>query len=142
MSLASSGIQNHMQAPNSTSQLKLFFDGNCPLCAAEMRYLAGLDRDKKISFHDVRQPNALELLNGVSCQAALEAIHGQLSNGEIITGVDVFVLAYEAVGLKKLAWVLRQKSLRPFFDFAYRQFAKRRMSISKIWAFFFLKAKN
>ncbi len=131
-----------MQAPDSAAHLKLFFDGNCPLCAAEMKYLASLDNNKKISFHDVRQPKALELLNGVSCQSALDAIHAQLHSGEILTGVDVFIVAYDAVGLKKLSWVLRRKSLRPIFDFAYKQFAKRRMLISKVWAFFFVKSKK
>jgi predicted DCC family thiol-disulfide oxidoreductase YuxK len=124
----------------NTAQLTLYFDGNCPLCAAEMSYLAKHDTEHNLGFVDVRQDGALDQLRGVSCETALGAIHALNAKGEILLGVDVFIQAYRIVGLKKLSWLLSVRALRPVFDFLYRLFAKHRFFISRYWSKVFFKA--
>jgi len=128
-----------MQSSNSDKKLQIFYDGDCPLCRAEMEFLERRDKNNCIGFVDVRLPHALEPLKGVSCEVALNAIHARTDTGEILTGIDAFCIAYQLTGLKLLAWILSRKSVRPILNYGYRVFARNRYSISRIWAFIFLK---
>ena len=128
-----------MQSSYSNKKLQLFYDGDCPLCKAEMEFLERRDKNNYIGFVDVRLSHALEPLKGVSCEVALNAIHARTDTGEILMGIDAFCIAYQLTGLNLLAWILSRKSLRPILNYGYRVFAQNRHSISRIWAFIFLK---
>jgi predicted DCC family thiol-disulfide oxidoreductase YuxK len=104
-----------------------------------MSYLAKRDTEHKLGFVDVREDGALDQLPGVSCEAALGAIHALNTNGEMLLGVDVFIHAYRLAGLKKLSWLLSIRALRPVFDLLYKLFAKHRFFISKYWAKVFMR---
>ena len=117
---------------HSSHALTLYFDGNCPLCKAEMIYLSARDKAGKLGFVDVRQARALDALDGVSCDSALANIHAQTLDGKTLIGVDVFREAYALVDLKVLSWFLSIKPFQPFFRFGYRLFATHRYSLSKV----------
>ena len=68
------------------TQLTMFFDGGCPLCASEIRHLEKLDRDKKIAFEDIYAPLFTERFPHIDVKKADLVLHGQWSDGSIIYG--------------------------------------------------------
>lgn len=110
--------------------LTLFYDGACPLCQAEILYLQSRNQHKLLHFVDIHsnafQPEQL----GVSCQAALEQMVGQIEGQPPIHGVPVFAEAYRRANLPILAWLFSRKTLRPLLNVVYRIFAKNRHVIS------------
>lgn len=113
--------------------LTLYYDGNCPLCKAEMIYLSARDTAGRLGFKDVRQTQALDSLSGVSCESALANIHAVTPDGQRLIGVQAFQVAYALVGLKRLSWFLSIRALQPAFRLGYRLFATHRYALSKVF---------
>ncbi len=68
-----------------------------------MKFLQGRDLAGKIDFVDIAAPDYDASKNAnISFQQAMEQIHAITSEGQVITGVQVFRRLYEAVGL---SWV-------------------------------------
>jgi len=134
---------SHAKAPTASGSfgdtladsraLTLYYDGNCPLCKAEMIYLSARDKTGKLGFVDVRQSNALDTLNGVSCEIALANIHALTADGRTLLGVDAFRVAYALVDLKILSWLLGIKIFQPIYRLCYRSFANHRYTLSKLF---------
>lgn len=110
--------------------LTLFYDGACPLCQAEILYLQRRNQRQLLQFIDINS-NAFDPERvGVSCQAALDQMVGQIEGQAPIHGVPVFAEAYRRANLPILAWIFSRKTLRPILNLAYRIFAKNRHAIS------------
>ncbi len=124
---------NVAASSDTVALLTLYYDGNCPLCKAEMIYLSARDKTGKLGFVDVRQPCALDNLSGVSCANALANIHAQTLDGQTLLGVDAFRVAYAMVDLKILSWLLGIQVLQPLYRRSYRLFATHRYTLSKIF---------
>ncbi len=60
--------------------MTMYFDGACPLCAAEIRMLAARNRRQLLRFVDLSQPGA-ELPCAVVCAQAMDNIHAVLDDG-------------------------------------------------------------
>ena len=113
-------------------KLTLFYDGACPLCQAEILFLARRNHDDLLGFVDINT-NAFDPVKvGVSCQAALAAMYAQYADGRLIHGPAVFAQAYLRADLPFLAWLFSRKSLQPILKIAYQFFAKNRHAISRI----------
>ncbi len=112
-------------------KLTLFYDGACPLCEAEIRFLSKRNDQNLLRFVDIHsaafQPESL----GVSCEQALAAMYGQLEDGPLLQGAPVFAQAYRRARLPMLAWFLSIPSLQPVFKLGYGLFAKNRYRLSK-----------
>ncbi|MBK8070805.1 MAG: DUF393 domain-containing protein [Ramlibacter sp.] len=100
------------QAPSPVSDtvwpLTIYFESACPLCNAEMTNLQLRNTSGMLAFVDVSAADFESPLPGVSLAELMEVIHAQAADGRVIRGVDVFRLAYHAVGL---GWVTRGLSL-------------------------------
>lgn len=84
-------------------QLKMLFDGACPLCCREVRMLRHLDRDRmRLTFEDISAANFDPSRYGVSKDALMAEIHGVLPDGTLIKGMEVFRRAYAAIGMELL----------------------------------------
>jgi predicted DCC family thiol-disulfide oxidoreductase YuxK len=118
-----------MQRAND-GRFEVFYDGECPLCAREMRLVARLDRNERIVLTDIALPefDASEL--GVAHDALMSEIHGRLSDGTLVTGVEVFRQLYHHVGFHRLVAVSRWPGLRQALDLGYRLFAKNRLRLT------------
>jgi predicted DCC family thiol-disulfide oxidoreductase YuxK len=116
------------QAPNN--KLQLFYDSQCPLCQAEILFLQSRNKKNLLEFIDVsdRQYSASDFQ--ISCDAALDNMHGKFSDGQIIVGVPVFAEAYRRADLPFLAWIFSRTWTQPFLKPAYKIFAKYRHQIS------------
>ncbi|MBR7889060.1 DUF393 domain-containing protein [Marinomonas sp. A79] len=110
--------------------LTIFYDGHCPLCAAEMNTLRSLDANKKLQLEDIHAENFSKKFPHIDPIEADKVLHGQLDNGQIIKGLDVTCLAWKLVGKHKWMQVLRWPVVRFFADKSYLFFARYRHQIS------------
>lgn len=114
------------------TELKIFYDGGCPLCLAEMKHLLKLDQHNKIDLVDINQADFQTKHPNINRAKADQILHGQLTDGSILLGLDVTHKAWSLVGKGKWTAILRWPLIRPIADFAYLQFARRRHFLSRL----------
>jgi predicted DCC family thiol-disulfide oxidoreductase YuxK len=113
---------------NGSSQIRVLYDGECPLCSREIRFLERRDRGRgRIQFEDIADPSFDPGAYGLDASEMMARIHGVLPDGTVIEGVEVFRRAYAAVGLGWLMAPTRWPGLRRLADLAYRIFARNRL---------------
>ena len=110
---------------DTTYPLMLYFDGSCPLCRREMDFLVARDRCCRLRLIDV---GAAGFHNdtGIPVATLMTRMHARRGDGALVSGVEVFRLAYEAVGLAWLVWPLRTPGLAQVFDRLYGMVARHR----------------
>ena len=112
-------------------QIRVLFDGACPLCAREIRFLDRLDRGRAhILFEDIATPDFDPTAHGLEAGDAMQRIHGVLPDGTVVEGMEVFRRAYGAVGLGWLLAPTRWPGLRHLADAGYRAFASHRLRLT------------
>lgn len=113
---------------NGPWQIRVLFDGDCPLCSREIRFLERRDRGRgRIQFEDIANPAFDPAVYRLDARQLMARIHGVLPDGSVIEGVEVFRRAYAAVGLGWLVAPTRWPGLRRLADLAYRIFARNRL---------------
>lgn len=113
---------------NHSFEVEVFHDGGCPLCNKEINMLKRLDRKRgRIRFTDIAAPDFEAGDTGLSMAALMDRIHGRLSDGTRIEGVEVFRRLYSAIGLGWLVAVTRIPGMSHLLDAGYRHFAKNRL---------------
>ncbi len=110
--------------------IKVLYDGDCPLCKREMAWLMRRDKQHRVAFEDIASSGFDPAPYGRTHKDVMDRIHGQLPDGTVIEGVEVFRHVYKAVGLGwMLAWT-RLPIARQLTDFAYKIFAKNRLRVT------------
>lgn len=111
--------------------LTIYYDASCPLCNGEMSNLMLRNVDGLLAFVDASPANFVSPLAGLSREDLMGLLHARKANGEVIRGVEVFRLAYSAVGL---GWVTAPTSwpvLGWLADKAYPVLARNRYRIPR-----------
>jgi len=105
--------------------LTLYFDASCPLCRREMNFLVARDRRCRLRLLDV---SAAGFHNdtGIPVATLMARMHARRGDGALVSGVEVFRLAYEAVGLAWVVRPLRTPGLAHLFEQLYRLVARHR----------------
>lgn len=82
-------------------QIKLLYDGDCPLCLREVDFLRRKDRGRGlVAFVDIADPDYQPADHGgVSFADAMRRIHAVLPDGTVIQNVEVFRRVYEVLGI-------------------------------------------
>ncbi len=111
-------------------QLSIFYDGNCPLCLAEIHVLQNNNHRQLLRFINVQEDVSVN--EGINCDLALKVIHAKFASGEIIKGPLVFAEAYKRSDLTVMKWLFSFTLFQQFYALFYRFFAKYRHQISKI----------
>ena len=107
------------------------FDGGCPLCLRETRFLKKKDSSNKINFIDINNDNYNpSLYKDISYLEAMSNLHGILENGDIIKGLDVLAYSYELIGLGWVYYPLKIEYLAPLLRLFYQYWAKYRIKIT------------
>jgi len=110
--------------------IEMFYDGNCPLCMRETRILGRMDRRQRILFTNIAAPEFDASAVGKT-QAGLTAeMHGRLTDGTWVTGVEVFRRLYGAVGFGPVVWLTRLPVVKQSLDIGYHVFAKNRLRLA------------
>ena len=91
-----------------------------------MDNLKARNHDGLLRFVDVSPPFFDPAPLGVSLQSLNEKIHARRADGAMVVGVEVFRLAYSAVGLGRWFAPTAWPVLKPLADAAYAAFARHR----------------
>lgn len=111
-----------------TWQVEVFFDGDCPLCAREIRLLRALDRGRgRIRFTDIAAPEFAAAAYGMSHEAFMASIKARTPDGAWLDGVEVFRRLYAAVGLGSAVALSRLPGVSWALEQGYSVFAKNRL---------------
>ena len=111
------------------SELIIFYDSTCPLCAKEMRALQAYDTTNKLRLLDLHSEEYASHYGHVNFDEAMRILHAQ-QNGKVLKGLDVTAAAWRAVGKKQWVQLLRWPIIRWFADRAYVLFADNRYRLS------------
>ena len=113
------------------NKLIFLFDGGCPLCLRETKFLKGKDKLNKIDFVDINKANYNPIFfKDISYAEAMSTLHGILENGNIIKGLDVLAYSYELIGLGWVYFPLKIEFLAPVLRLFYKYWAKYRLKIT------------
>ena len=111
--------------------LIIYYDGECPLCLAEIHFLKNRNSLGLLEFVDVAAPQYDESAHQLTCKLALATMQGRLGDGTQLEGIPVFAEAYKRANLPMLAWLFSRSWLKPVLNASYFVFAKYRHTISK-----------
>ena len=107
------------------------FDGGCPLCLRETKFLKKKDFSNKINFIDINNDSYNpSLYKNISYAEAMSNLHGILENGDIIKGLDVLAYSYKLIGLGWVYYPLKIEFLAPLLKLFYQYWAKYRLKIT------------
>lgn len=123
--------------PENHYPMTIFHDGNCPICRFDTDNLKARNQEGKLRFIDITSPEFDPTAYGMSQADFLAQIHAQCADGRFVKGMEVFRLAYRAVGL---GWAVAPASWGPLRHPAnalYRLFARNRGKISKYFGWIF-----
>lgn len=112
-------------------EVEMFHDGDCSLCAREVRWFKRLDRRSRIRFVDIAAEDYDAEAIDVPWDQLMARIHARLPDGTIIEGVEVFRRLYAAVGLGWLVALTRLPGASHLLDAAYHVFAKNRLRLTR-----------
>jgi len=114
------------------TELRIFYDGLCPLCTLEINHLRRLDQAGRLDLQDIHQPDFEQRFPHIDKAAADQLLHGELPGGELIFGLDTTCLAWQIVGKGHWFAFLRWPVIKPLADLGYRIFARYRHPISRL----------
>lgn len=125
--------QEETTSPNHpTWTIQLLYDGQCPLCLREVRFLQNQDRGRGlIDFVDVMDlaydPSQH---GGISFARAMGRIHALKADGTILEGVEVFRQVYAALGIGWIYAATRWPLVKSLVDFLYDRWAEKRLALT------------
>ena len=117
--------------------LTVLYDGGCPLCVREVRFLKQRDQNHngttpQLGFVDI---DALDYnpsqWAGIDYRKAMGRIHAVAADGTVLRDVTVFRRAYELVGLGWLYAPTRWPLIGPLADAAYGIWARWRLVLTR-----------
>ena len=113
------------------NKLYFLFDGGCPLCLRETKFLKQKDILNKINFVDINSDDYDPIIfKDISYAEAMSNLHGILESGDIIKGLDVLAYAYELIGLGWVYYPLKIQLIAPVLRLFYRYWAKYRLQLT------------
>jgi predicted DCC family thiol-disulfide oxidoreductase YuxK len=112
--------------------LTLLYDGACPVCNLEMDNLRARNLEGLLRFVDITTPGFDPAPYKASIAEMNALIHAQRPDGSLVIGVEVFRLAYSAVGLGSYSRFTGWPVFKPLVDLAYMLFARNRYTASRI----------
>ncbi|MEK8031350.1 DUF393 domain-containing protein [Ideonella sp. DXS29W] len=111
--------------------MTIYYDASCALCNAEMTNLMLRNTEGLLRFVDVSAPGFDAPPPGTTVSTLMELIHAQTADARLLNGVEVFRLAYRAVGLGWLWAPTNWPVLRPLADKLYPVVARNRHRIPR-----------
>ncbi|MFT7109135.1 MAG: putative DCC family thiol-disulfide oxidoreductase YuxK [Psychrobacter glaciei] len=103
----------------------IFYDGSCGLCKREIAHYQKLDKGNDIEWVNIISAD-LELKKmGIRFVDAMEVLHGVNKKGEVIKGVENFLMIWEQLPQYRwLAFIVRALRLKTIMQWCYLHFAK------------------
>lgn len=116
---------------DSTSSLKLLYDGECPICKREICILQKKGSQTKIEFVDISSKmfSAFEN-NNIDYNTAMSQIHAIDGRGNLLVGIPAFATVYARCQLLVTSTLLRIPFIKTILKPLYILFAKNRLWIT------------
>ncbi|MGB3650479.1 MAG: DUF393 domain-containing protein [Rivularia sp. (in: cyanobacteria)] len=132
MSSSTSTLNNSSQTLNQPWEIKLLYDGECPLCLREVNFLQKRDAGRgKVAFVDIAADDySPEENGGIDFETAMGRIHGVLPDGTVIKNVEVFRRVYEALGMGWVYAITKLPILGALANFIYGIWADLRLRLT------------
>ncbi len=112
-------------------EVEMFHDGDCALCAREVRMLRRLDAGRgKIRFTDIAAPGFDATAYGMTQDQFMARIKARKADGTWLDGVDVFRALYSVVGFDLAVRASRLPGISGLLDVGYDLFAKNRLRLT------------
>ncbi|MHC4994440.1 MAG: thiol-disulfide oxidoreductase DCC family protein, partial [Planctomycetota bacterium] len=108
-------------------ELKILFDGQCPMCRREIAWLRRRDTFGRLRFVDIADPAFDATRFGLDLASVHAVLHGVLPDGRVVKGMEVIRRAYRAVGWGWMWAPTGWPVLRGVFDAVYAVWARRRL---------------
>jgi predicted DCC family thiol-disulfide oxidoreductase YuxK len=112
--------------------LTILYDGGCPLCLREVRFLQRRDPEPhRLAFVDIDAPTYEPGRHaGISYRDAMGRIHAIDGDGTVLRDVAVFRRAYELIGLGWLYAPTGWPLVGPLAEAAYRLWVRLRLRVT------------
>lgn len=110
--------------------VKLLFDGDCPLCVREIGLLSRLNRRRRLQLENIAEAGFEPGAYGLTRGEVMGHIHAVLPDGRVVTGMEAFRRSYAAVGLGFVLAPTAWPGLRTLADWGYAWFAKNRLRLT------------
>lgn len=115
--------------PDSGRRLTVWYDGDCPICAAEIGLMRRLDRSRAIAFVDLRLPGACP----ADRESRLARLHAQVRGGPMVSGAAAFVEMWRVLpALRPFAVLASSPEALWILERAYRLFLRLRPALQRI----------
>ncbi|ELR97025.1 thiol-disulfide oxidoreductase DCC family protein [Gloeocapsa sp. PCC 73106] len=110
-------------------QIKLLYDGECPLCLREVNFLRNKDRGRGlIAFVDISADDYSPEANaGIDFATAMGRIHAILPDNTVIENLEVFRRIYSLLGMGWVYGFTKLPILGAIADAIYSVWAKYRL---------------
>lgn len=104
--------------------LRIYYDGLCHLCSAEINHYKKVCGHKNLSFVNIADPTFNAESEGLNTRDVNRFMHVKNDAGQIFTKVDAFIEIWKALpGYQLAAKIAQIKILRPFLNLGYWTFA-------------------
>ncbi len=112
-------------------QFKILYDGDCPFCKLEIKWLQSRDKHHRLAIEDIAAADFDASTCGKTMDQLMGSIHGIFPDGTLISGMETFRQAYRAAGMGWLMVPTGWPVLKPIFDMFYRLFAANRIKMGR-----------
>lgn len=108
-----------------STKIQVFYDGLCRVCSAEIETYRRMRGADGIDFVDITSPQFSAEKEGLDPFLVHKELHARTSDGQIVKGVETFILIWKT--LPSLNWLARlaaKSPVRSFLNVNYRLFVK------------------
>jgi predicted DCC family thiol-disulfide oxidoreductase YuxK len=118
--------------PLTTWKIRLLYDGDCPLCLREVKFLSEKDAGRGlVSFVDIATDDYDPAENGgIDFETAMGRIHAVLPDGSTVKNVEVFRQVYEVLGIGWIYAATKWPIIGLLVDWAYGIWADWRLRLT------------
>ncbi|KTC63403.1 thiol-disulfide oxidoreductase [Pseudomonas fluorescens ABAC62] len=109
---------------NTPWPLTLYFDGQCPLCAREIKLLRARAAPDRLALVDISDAAFDPRPLGLTLVEMESSLHARFEDGTWVRGLDATLWSWRAAGLGRWAAPLSWRFARPLFNLGYRLFCR------------------
>lgn len=115
-------------------RLTVYYDGNCPLCRAEIAHYRRQQGAEVINFANVADQETI-LPTGLDRKAALARFHVRDLDGNVVSGAAAFRLVWRVLPQwRLLARISSLPGVLPLLETVYRVFLPFRPGIARLFS--------
>jgi predicted DCC family thiol-disulfide oxidoreductase YuxK len=119
--------------PAAPDCISVLYDGACPFCVRDVRFMKRHDRAHRLELVDIAAPGFDASAYGLSAAAVSARFHVVRADGTAVSGMEAFRVAFGAIGKGALVAPTGWPVLRPLFDLLYTLFARNRVRLGRLF---------